>query len=130
DTASGARRSLRTSGSYAYRDTGAERRFEVVAEPVKPGNLLISGLTLEAGRGPNSRVVRFVLSTDAAVDVEVMSPSGRVAAILGRGKPGRAGANEVTWSGAVAPGVYWLRATATADDGTSAQAVRPVVVTR
>ena len=61
---------------------------------------------------------------------ELLAPTGRVAAMVARGRACTAGLNQVSWRAALGPGVYLLRATATTEDGTSVQAVRPVVVVR
>jgi len=55
---------------------------------------------------------------------------GRLAAVVARGRACAAGRSQVSWRGALGTGVYLLRATATTEDGTSVQAVRPVVVVR
>jgi len=96
---------------------------------------MIGGLEVasrEAGGpgGGGAGTVRFTPSAEASVDLDVLSPTGRVVEMVTHGRAGAAGLNQVSWRGALGPGVYLLRATATTEDGTSVQAVRPVVVTR
>ncbi|MBI3947394.1 MAG: hypothetical protein HY321_15840 [Armatimonadetes bacterium] len=126
DTTTGARRSLRTVASYTFR--AGERRFRIVAQRRNAPAVVITGLDLVPGRG--ARAVRFTLNAAASVDVEVLSPGGRSVAVLARGRAADAGANQVAWGGPAAPGVYLLRAVATTEDGSSVQAIKPVVITR
>ena len=133
DLDTGKRRSMRTTASYVFR--GASRRFRVTVEPRTGPAVLVSGLELANGgmgqRGNGAMgLARFALSADASVDLELLSPAGRVAAVLARGRACAAGLNQVSWRGALGTGVYLLRATATTEDGASVLAARPVVVVR
>ena len=124
------RRSMRSTASYTFRaGQGVQRRFRVLAEPRGAGGVAITGLEVAPLRS-NTRVVRFTLSTDASVDLEILSPSGRTVATVARGRAFMQGVNQAVWSGPAAPGLYLLRAAATAEDGGVVQAVRPVAVVR
>ncbi|MDH7570666.1 MAG: hypothetical protein QHJ73_13875, partial [Armatimonadota bacterium] len=128
DPASGTRRYLRTTASYTFRAEGP-RRLRVVAERRTGPVIAITGLSLQPLRG-NSRAIGFTLSAPAAVDVEVVAPTGRVVAAVARKRAADAGHNQLVWTGPAAPGVYLLRATATNDEGACVQAVQPIVLTR
>jgi len=64
------------------------------------------------------------------VDVDVIGPTGRPVATVTRAQPARAGTNLVSWTGRVSPGIYLLRITARAEEGTVVQATRPVAIVR
>jgi hypothetical protein len=128
DLASGTRRHLRTAGAYTFRTEGP-RRFRLVAERRSGPAVSVTGVELVPLRG-DAKMLRYVLSTAAVVDAQLVSPSGRTVATVTRGRASDPGTNQVAWSGPVAPGIYLLTVTATTEDGASAQAVRPVLVTR
>ncbi|MBI3944978.1 MAG: VWA domain-containing protein [Armatimonadetes bacterium] len=128
DEAAGARRSLRTAAAYTFQMNGDARRFRVVAQPRAGSALLITDLEIEPVRA--GRAVRFALSTAAVVDLEVVSPTGRVVAVVSRAHAAQAGINRVVWSGSVSPGLYLVRATATTEEGARTQTIKPVIITR
>ena len=127
DLDTNARRSLRSTSSYVFQ--GARRRFAVVSEPVAGRALMVTGVEIAALRG-TARAVRLTLSAPANVDVVIVTPAGRTLSEVTRARALPSGTSEVYWNGAVAPGIYLVRVTATGDDGTQVQSVRPAVVTR
>ncbi len=130
DLDAGARRSMRTSPAYQFRPgDGLRRRFRVSLGSRVPGPPLITGLDVTPTRS-GTRVVRLTLSLSAAVDLDVLSPAGRVVATVSHGRALPAGVNQLVWGGPVQPGLYLLRATATSEEGLRVQTVRPAVVTR
>ena len=88
----------------------------------------ITGLDVMPTRS-GARVVTVTLSAAASVDLDVLAPSGKVVATVARGRAAVQGVNQLFWSGTVAPGLYLVRATATAGRA-SIQSMRPVVITR
>ncbi len=129
DTATGRRRLLRNTPGYTFQAAAAVRRFRLIAEPQVTAPVRITHLqvvTLRSG----ARALRFVLSSPAAVDVAVLTPTGRVLAVLAQGRAMTAGTNQVIWMGAVRPGIYLVRVTATTEDGRVFQALAPGVVAR
>ncbi len=129
DQATGARCSMRTSAAYTFRAGSEPRRLRVLVEPRTGAAISITGLDVSALRS-NVRSVRFTLSAPASVDVDVLSPAGRVVANVARSRAATAGVNQFVWSGPAAPGMYLVRTTATTEEGASVQALRPVVITR
>ncbi|NSW79792.1 MAG: hypothetical protein HPY54_12240 [Chthonomonadetes bacterium] len=136
DEASGRRYNLRTVSSVTLRtDSTGTRSLRVIAEPQSGNALRITQLRAQRTRG-GGYSIQFALSADAQVQVEVLSASGEPVRILQNGTPSRAGIQSVSWDGrdmggvAVPAGAYLLRVRALAEDGTSAQAILPMVVTR
>lgn len=136
DEASGRRYNLRTVSSVTLR-TGSlgTRNLLVIAEPQLGSSLRITQLRAQRTRG-GTYSVQFALSADAQVQAEVLTASGKPVRLLQNGTPSRAGIQSVSWDGrdssgiAVPTGAYLLRIRAHTDDGTSAQAILPMVVTR
>ncbi|MDW8321128.1 MAG: FlgD immunoglobulin-like domain containing protein [Armatimonadota bacterium] len=136
DEATGRRYNLRTVSSVTLRtdQTGA-RSLQLVAEPQSGGVLRIAGLRAQRTRG-GVYSIQYTLSADAQVQAEVLSASGKPVRILQNGAPSRAGVQSVSWDGrdtggvAVPAGAYILRVRAQTEDGTSSQAILPMVVTR
>lgn len=126
------RRNMRTSASYVF--GGESRHFRVTAEPRRAAPALVTGMQLvgvgarTAGSGP--RMVRFRISTEAVVDIRLLAPAGREVAMLAHRYSAVPGLNQLSWRGSLAPGLYLMEATATAEDGTATKAVQPVVVVR
>ncbi|HEX3000119.1 MAG TPA: hypothetical protein VHR86_07775, partial [Armatimonadota bacterium] len=130
DDATHAQRSLRTSGSYTFRADGeAARRLRIVAKPRSSTAVLVTGLEMTTTRG-GTRSVRFTLSQEASIDLDVLSPTGSKVAAVARGRASVSGVNQVTWKGEVPAGIYLLRVTATTEDGQMMQTLRPVVLVR
>lgn len=136
DEASGRRYNLRTVSSVTLRtDSSGMRNLQVVAEPQLGSDLRITQLRAQRTRG-GTYSVQFALSADAQVQAEVLTTSGKPVRLLQNGTPSRAGIQSVSWDGrdssgiAVPAGAYLLRIRAHTDDGTSTQAILPMVVTR
>lgn len=136
DTVSGRRYNLRTVSSVTLRtDSSGTRSLLVIAEPQSGSALRILQLRAQRTRG-GAYSIHFTLSADAQVQAEVLSASGKPVRLLQNGTPSRAGIQSVSWDGrdsdgvAVPAGAYLLRIRAHSEDGTSAQAILPMVVTR
>jgi len=136
DAVSGRRYNLRTVSSITLRtDATGTRQLQLVAEPQAEGSLRIVGLRAQRTRG-GVVTVSFSLTADAQVMAEVLNASGKPVRTLQNGAPSRAGMQSLVWDGrdgggvAVPAGAYLLRVRAQTEDGTSAQAILPMVVTR
>ncbi|MDW8105263.1 MAG: FlgD immunoglobulin-like domain containing protein [Armatimonadota bacterium] len=136
DEVTGRRYHLRSVSSVTLRtDQTGTRLLQLVAEPQSEGMLRITGLRAQRTRG-GAYSIHYVLSADAQVQAEIVSASGKPVKILQSGAPSRAGVQSVSWDGrdaggvAVPAGAYLLRLRAYTEDGTSTQAVLPLVVTR
>lgn len=136
DNATGRRYNLRTVSSVTLRtDQTGTRSLQLVAEPQSGSVLRITALRAQRTRG-GAYSIQFTLSADAQVQAEVLSASGKPVRILQSGAPSRAGIQTVSWDGrdtggtAVPAGAYLLRVRAQTEDGTSSQAILPMVITR
>lgn len=136
DDATGRRYNLRTVSSVTLRtDQTGTRRLQLLAEPQSGATLRITGLRAQRTRG-GAYSIQYTLSADAQVQAEVLSASGKPVKILQKGVPSRAGIQSMSWDGrdaggvAVPAGAYLLRIRAQTEDGTSSQAILPMVVTR
>jgi hypothetical protein len=136
DAVSGRRYNLRTVSSITLRtDATGTRQLQLVAEPQAEGSLRIVGLRAQRTRG-GVVTVSFSLTADAQVMAEVLNASGKPVRTLQNGAPSRAGMQSLVWDGrdgsgvAVPAGAYLLRVRAQTEEGTSAQAILPMVVTR
>jgi hypothetical protein len=136
DAVSGRRYNLRTVSSITLRtDATGTRQLQLVAEPQTEGSLRIVGLRAQRTRG-GAVTISFSLSADAQVMAEVLNAFGKPVRMLQQGIPSRAGMQSLVWDGrdgsgvAVPAGAYLLRVRAQTEDGTSAQAILPMVVTR
>lgn len=136
DEASGRRYNLRTVSSVTLRtDSTGMRSLQLIAEPQSDSPLRILQLRAQRTRG-GTYSVQFTLSADALVQAEVFSSSGKPIRLLQTGAPSRAGIQSLSWDGrdpngiAVPAGAYVLRLRAHTEDGTSTQAILPLVVTR
>lgn len=136
DDSTDRRYNLRTVSSVTLRtDQNGTRRLQLLAEPQSGGVLRITGLRAQRTRG-GAYTIQYTLSADAQVQAEVLSASGKPVRILQNGAPSRAGIQSVSWDGrdaggvAVPAGAYLLRIRAQSEDGTSSQAILPMVVTR
>lgn len=136
DEASGRRYNLRTVSSVTLRtDSSGTRYLQVIVEPQTGDVLRILQLRAQRTRG-GAYSVQFALSADAQVQTEVLSGSGKPIRVLQKGTPSRAGIQSVSWDGrdssgtSVPAGAYLLRIRARTEDGTSTQAILPMVVTR
>lgn len=136
DEATGRRYNLRTVSSLTLRtDKTGTRNLQLLAEPQAGGTLRITGLRAQRTRG-GAYSIQYTLSADAQVQAEVLSALGKPVRILQSGAPSRAGIQSVSWDGrdaggvAVPAGAYLLRIRAQSEDGSSSQAILPMVVTR
>ncbi len=136
DEASGRRYNLHAVSSVTVRtDSAASRSLQLIAEPRSSVPLRILQLRAQRTRG-GTVSIQFTLSADAQVLAEVFSASGTPIRVLQSGTPSRAGIQSLSWDGrdaggtAVPAGAYLVRLRAQTEDGTSAQAILPVVVTR
>lgn len=136
DSATGRRYNLRTLASLTLRtDQTGTRRLQLLAELNVGSALRITALRAQRTRG-GAYSIQYTLSADAQVQAEVLNSSGKSIRILQNGVPSRAGAQSLLWDGrdsagiAVPAGAYLLRVRAQTEEGTSAQAILPVVVTR
>ncbi|MGC8783990.1 MAG: FlgD immunoglobulin-like domain containing protein [Armatimonadota bacterium] len=136
DDATGRQYNLRTVSSVTLRtDQTGTRSLQLVAEPQAGATLRITGLRAQRTRG-GAYSIQYTLSADAQVQAEVLNASGKPVRILQSGAPSRAGIQTVSWDGrdgggvAVPAGAYLLRIRAQTEDGTSSQAILPMVVTR
>jgi len=127
DKATGARRSLRASGSYRFRASGEPRRFQIIARPVETAPPVITGIHLVKARS-GSGALQFTLSRAAVVDAELLSPTGRVVAVATRARASDAGLNVMAIPGRLGRGLYLVRVRATTEEGATMQAIRPVAI--
>ena len=131
DAATGRQVYLRTRATYTYNSgQGGTRRFRLSVTPRRYAPLAISDLTVERTRGAQS--IRFTLNRDAQVTVEVLEPTGRVRERVLSDYAGTAGVNTAAAgrADALTPGLYLVQVTASASDGASVRAVRPLLVVR
>lgn len=131
DLATGREVYARTRGGYSYNSgEGGTRRFRLTVGPRQTAPLMISDVSVSRTRGVPA--VRFSLNRDAIVAVEIVGPNGKRVQHLTAEYAGSTGINSVSSGRAdgLAPGLYLVQITATASDGVSSQAVKPLVVTR
>lgn len=135
DETTGARRYMRTSTAYSFRldATAEERRFRIEVDASPPERLISQVNVLSSDHRTGTRLA-LVLSKAATVDARVITPSGKIAAIIARNVPARPGLNSLAWngkgaSGATLPrGVYLVEVLATDDEGRQVKAVRSAVM--
>ncbi len=131
DLATGRKVYTRTRGGYTYSSgQGGTRKFRLTMTPRRTAVIAITNVDVRTTRG--TPLVQFNLSRDAAVSVDLADPTGRVRRRLAVDYAGQAGMNSVSTgrSEALAPGLYLVNITATASDGASVRASRPLVITR
>ncbi len=135
DSLTGQRISMNRQSAYTFRtDENSRRRFIIEAQPSRLSQLRITNFTIARTRG-NQITVQYALNATASVQVLVQDSAGRTIARL-TGGTRSAGLNTVTWTGrtdsgiAVPPGTYQIQIIATGEEGDTARAVRPLVITR
>ncbi len=135
DSLTGQRISMNRQSAYTFRtDENSRRRFIVEAHPARLSQLRITNFTVARTRG-NQVTIQYALNAAASVQVLVQDSAGRTIARL-TGGTRSAGLNSVTWTGrtdsgiAVPPGTYQIQIIATGEEGDTARAVRPLVMTR
>ncbi len=134
DLQTGARRYLRTTGSYTFRSpqNGVSRfRIELASSA---GLLRIGNVQVTGGRG-NQRTITFTLTGEASVEVSVLA-GGRVVRQLLTSAGRSAGVQQVSWDGrdqngiALPPGTYTVEIRAVSEDGQVARAATTIILTR
>lgn len=127
---------LRTTPEYRFVSTGRTRLQLTVERATRMSALITSVNVSSAGRGASSVSISYVLADNAQTSIQILSPDGRTIANLHRGRAATRGVNTVAWNlrddqgRAVPPGTYQVQVEARAEDGQTARAVRPLVLTR
>jgi len=127
---------LRTTPEYRFVSTGRTRLQITVERAARTGALITSVHVSSAGRGANSVSISYVLADNAQTSIQILGSDGRTIATLHRGRAATRGVNTVSWNlrddqgRAVPPGTYQVQVEARTEDGQTARAVRPLVLTR
>jgi len=127
---------LRTTPEYRFVSTGRTRLQITVERAARTGALITSVNVGSAGRGANSVSISYVLADNAQTSIQIVGSDGRTIASLHRGRAATRGVNTVSWNlrddqgRAVPPGTYQVQVEARTEDGQTARAVRPLVLTR
>jgi hypothetical protein len=127
---------LRTTPEYRFVSTGRTRLQITVERAARTGALITSVNVSSAGRGANSVSISYVLADNAQTSIQILGSDGRTIATLQRGRAATRGVNTVSWNlrddqgRAVPPGTYQVQVEARTEDGQTARAVRPLVLTR
>lgn len=136
DLETGRRCYMRTSTCYSFTTgtSGAERKFQVAADPAQFARLSISPLSQMPA--PSGVTISYTLSQDASVSVEVRTFSGTTVRRLAASKPAAAGTSLITWDGkdqagrAAANGPYLVMISAATGDGQIVRQSRTVTLVR
>lgn len=127
---------VRTTPEYRFVSTGRTRLQLTVERAARTGALITSVNVGSAGRGANSVSISYVLADNAQTSIQILGSDGRTIANLHRGRAATRGVNTVSWNlrddqgRAVPPGTYQVQVEARSEDGQTARAVRPLVLTR
>jgi hypothetical protein len=127
---------IRTTPEYRFVSTGRTRLQITVERAARTGALITSVNVSSAGRGANSVSISYVLADNAQTSIQILGSDGRTIATLHRGRAATRGVNTVSWNlrddqgRAVPPGTYQVQVEARTEDGQTARAVRPLVLTR
>ncbi|MCS7310278.1 MAG: hypothetical protein NZ741_08670 [Armatimonadetes bacterium] len=129
-------RDLRATASYTFTvgQTGT-RRLQVIAEPRGAAGLRVTSLRVARTRGGGVSI-SYALSDAASAKVRILSATGKVVQNLQAGEAASRGVTNLTWNGrdsagiAVPAGSYLVEVVATSEDGQTARAVQPIVITR
>ncbi|MBI3922624.1 MAG: DUF11 domain-containing protein, partial [Armatimonadetes bacterium] len=136
DEATGQRQYMRTTSRYVFRlnhrSEQRQLRVEVNQANVSSGRLSATLSTI----GTRSFGAQFalVLSQPATVEARLMSPTGRVVAIVAQNMEGRRGLNALEWQGRSSTGVplprgvYLIEMVARTEEGQETRVVRSVRV--
>lgn len=129
-------RDLRAMSSYTFKvGASGSRRLQIVAEPRGAAGLRVTSLRVTRTRG-GAVAISYALSDSASAKVRILSATGKVVQTLQAGEAASRGVTNLTWNGrdgagiAVPAGSYLVEVTATSEDGQTARAVQPVVITR
>ncbi|BCW95729.1 MAG: FlgD immunoglobulin-like domain containing protein [Fimbriimonadales bacterium] len=127
---------LRATPEYRFVSTGRTRLQLTVERAARTGALITSVNVGSAGRGVSSVSISYVLADNAQTSIQILGNDGRTIANLHRGRAATRGVNTVSWNlrddqgRAVPPGTYQVQVEARTEDGQTARAVRPLVLTR
>lgn len=127
---------VRTTPEHRFVSTGRTRLQLTVERAARTGALITSVNVGSAGRGANSVSISYVLADNAQTSIQILGSDGRTIANLHRGRAATRGVNTVSWNlrddqgRAVPPGTYQVQVEARSEDGQTARAVRPLVLTR
>ena len=127
---------VRTTPEYRFVSTGRTRLQLTVERAARTGALITSVNVGSAGRGANSVSISYVLADNAQTSIQILGSDGRTIASLHRGRAATRGVNTIAWNlrddqgRAVPPGTYQVQVEARTEDGQTARAVRPLVLTR
>jgi len=113
---------------------GQSRRVSIHAEPERTMPLAITRVFARPGRGGGVRL-ELATTSDAQVDVQVTTMTGKVLRTLGGGRAKAGETTTVSWDGRGADGPlpagsYLLQVIARDDNGAVARQVRPVTTVR
>ncbi|HUS80622.1 MAG TPA: DVUA0089 family protein [Armatimonadota bacterium] len=128
--------SMRTAGGYTCAGAGdAPRRLTLRAVADGSASLALTGVS-SAQVSAAQATVTYTLSAPAEVTVRVLNIAGRIVAELSQGLQAESGLRTAAWDlravgGAPVPaGMYLVRVTARAEDGTQASAVSTLAIRR
>ena len=131
DEATGRIVAMRTRTAYSFDSgEGGVRRFRITVRPRGGSSLAITELSVMRTRGVPS--VRVNISRDAMIRVEAVNPATGRRQTLVPEHQGRAGLNVISTgrSDGLSAGMHLIEVTATASDGATVRAVRPLVIVR
>ena len=134
--AGGVRTYLRTAAGYTVNPgQDGRRRLRLVVRPRTEGALQITDMTVTANRAGTA--IGYMVSRDAAVTVEVVSPAGKRLKVVAEKQQAVAQTRATSvWDGTrqdgvrLPAGLYLLHITATTPEGQATRVVRPLVLTR
>jgi hypothetical protein len=127
---------LRTTPEYRFISTG-RTRLQITVERAARTGALITSVNVEQRRTRHKQRVHLVCAGGQRADQHPdLGSDGRTIATLHRGRAATRGVNTVSWNlrddqgRAVPPGTYQVQVEARTEDGQTARAVRPLVLTR
>ncbi len=132
DEATGTRRYMRTTNGYTFRSgaAGEERKFRIELDTTPSTGRLLNHLSVVNNPDRIGTHFSFVLSQPATVNARIITPTGKVAAMVAREVEGKQGLNALTWNGkassgaSLARGVYIIELTAVTEEGQEMREVR------
>jgi hypothetical protein len=131
DEATGKRRYMRTTSGYTFRTGtgGGEKKFRIELDTTPSGRLL-THLNVVNNGASGGALFSLVLSQPATVNARIITPTGKVAAVVAHGAPAKQGLNTFVWNGKAASGaalprgVYFVEVTAVTEEGQEIRDVR------